>query len=255
MANVDDQAEARFSALSSLFDPITFRHLEGVGIGSGWRCWEVGAGGVSVPAWMAERVGPDGHILASDIDTSRLPGPMAGVEVLVHDVAADEPPAGGFDLIHARLVLTHVPGRDRALRNLFGALRPGGWLVVEDFDTSLITGACLNAVSPDERRANHIRRGFLELLAARGVDLEYGRKLPALLRRQGLTDVAADAYFPMTQPGVRLLEQANTIQVAAHLVAAGHATEHEIAEHLRALSEGMLDVVTPPLVSAWGRKR
>lgn len=254
MANVDAQAEGRFSALSSLFDATTFRHLEAVGIRSGWRCWEVGAGGMSVPAWMAERVGRGGHVVASDIDTSWLTQAVPGVEVRVHDVAADEAPSGGFDLIHARLVLTHVPERAEALRRMFDALRPGGWLVLEDFDTSLITDACLNAASTDERRANHIRHGFLKLLAARGVDLEFGRQLPALLRAAGLTDVSADAYFPMTQPGVRLLEQANTVQVAAHLLAAGHATEHEIADHLRALAAGSIDVVTPPLVSAWGRK-
>jgi hypothetical protein len=32
----------------------------------------------------------------------------ANVSVLAHDVA-EAPPEGGFDLIHARLVLTHVP--------------------------------------------------------------------------------------------------------------------------------------------------
>ena len=44
-----------------------------------------------------------------------------------HDVAADPPPGGPFDLVHARLVLVHVPERDAALDAHGGSpLRPGG---------------------------------------------------------------------------------------------------------------------------------
>ena len=66
------QAEAgvRFDALAALFNPSTFRHIEALGIAEGWRCWEAGAGGASVPAWLAERVGPTGHVVATDIDVS-----------------------------------------------------------------------------------------------------------------------------------------------------------------------------------------
>ncbi|AQW56106.1 methyltransferase [Streptomyces hygroscopicus] len=66
------QAEAgeRFTALSTLFDPSTFRHFGTVGAGEGWRCWEVGAGAPTVPTWPAERPGPTGHVVATDIDTS-----------------------------------------------------------------------------------------------------------------------------------------------------------------------------------------
>lgn len=45
------QAEAgiRFDALSELFDPVTFRHVDQLGIGAGMRCGEIGAGGPSAP--------------------------------------------------------------------------------------------------------------------------------------------------------------------------------------------------------------
>ena len=64
----------------------------------------------------------------------------------------------------------------------------------------------------------------MTLLASRGVDLEYGRQLPRLLREVGLEDVRADAYFPVSHPAARLLEQANTAQVAerADQCRAGH---------------------------------
>ncbi len=254
LANAATQAKDRFASLSALFDPTTFRHLEAVGIAGGWRCWEVGAGGPSVPAWMAGTVGPSGHVVATDIDTGWLGDVGTTFEVRTHDVANDEPPGEGFDLVHARLVLVHVPGRDAGLRNMVRALRPGGWLVLEDFDTALVAVACPEEATPAEQRANKIRLGFLELLTMRGVDAEYGRKLPRLLREAGLEAVDADAYFPVANPAGRLLEQANTAQVAEGFVTTGLATRDEINDHLASLAAGEFDIITPPLISAWGRK-
>ena len=45
--------------------------MERLGLAPGWRCWEVGAGGDSVVQWLAARVGPQGHVLATDIDITR----------------------------------------------------------------------------------------------------------------------------------------------------------------------------------------
>jgi SAM-dependent methyltransferase len=164
------------------------------------------------------------------------------------------PRGEGFDLVHARLVLVHIPGRDEALRRMISALRPGGWLVVQDFDTALVPVSCLEATTFGQQRANRIRHGFRQLLAGRGVDLEYGRKLPRLLRDGGLEAVAADAYFAVAHPASRRLEAANTVQVATALVEVGSATRAEIDQHLAALDRGELDIATPPLVSAWGRR-
>ena len=65
------EAGERFAALAELFDPWTFRHLDDLGLGEGWRCWEVGAGGVSVPRGLAERVG--GWLVIEDGDPALQP--------------------------------------------------------------------------------------------------------------------------------------------------------------------------------------
>src|SRR5687768_16689965 len=93
-------------------------------------------------------------------------------------------------------------------------------------------------------------QGYYHLLAARGVDLEYGRKLPRLLHDGGLEAVAADAYFAVAHPASRLLETANTAQLATALVDGGWATRTEINDHVAALERDELDVATPPLISA-----
>ncbi|MGZ4609090.1 MAG: methyltransferase domain-containing protein [Actinomycetes bacterium] len=249
------QAEAgtRFGALATLFDPTTFRHLEGCGVAEDWRCWEVGAGGPSVPAWLADRVGRRGQVVATDIDVSWMPA-EAPYDVRRHDVGVDAAPGEGFDLVHARLVLVHVRQRTEALRSMVASLRPGGWLVVEDADPALQPLLCIDEHGPEQELANRLRRGFRTLMRQRGVDLAYGRTLPRLLREVGLVDVAADAYFPITSPACAVLEAATIHQVRYRLVAAGLATDEEVDRHLAAVASGRLDLTTAPLVSAWGRR-
>jgi SAM-dependent methyltransferase len=248
------ETEQRFDSLAALFNPVTFRHLEMLGISEGWHCWEVGVGGPSVPRWLAARVAPSGHVLATDIDV-RWAQEIGGdrVEVRRHDVANDDPPAAAFDLVHARLVLIHVPMREQALERMIAALRPGGWLLVEDFDPAMQRFACPDAYGPEQRLANKVRDGFRRLLAERGADLEFARRLPRLLRAAGLVEVQADAYIPLALPAGVELEKANVNQVRDQLIARGHATVGEIEEYLTALEARRLDVATAPLISVWGR--
>ena len=250
--NQQPEAGRRFAALSELFDPVTFRHFETVGVAQGWSCWEVGAGGVSVPLWLASRVGPSGHVVATDIDTAWMTG-RASFEVLRHDVGVDPPP-GEFHLIHARLVLVHVREREAALASMVAALRPGGWLLLEDADPALQPLICPDESGPAQLLANRLRNGFRTLMAGRGANLAFGRTLPRLLRTSGLVNVCADAHFPITSPACTVLERATVEQIRTRLVAGGIATDTEINQHLANVAAGNLDLATAPLISAWGQK-
>jgi SAM-dependent methyltransferase len=257
--NAHAEAGTRFAALSTIFDPPTFRRLDDLGIAPGWRCWEVGAGGPSVPRWLAGRVGEYGRVLATDIDVSwtraaASPPHRRVVEVRRHDVAHDDPPAETFDLVHARLVLVHLADRDRALRSMISVLRPGGVLFLEDADPALQPLASPHERGPRERLANRIRTGFRAMLAERGADLAYGRRLPTLLREAGLAGVAAEAYFPIASPACDVLETATVAHVRDGLVESGHATEEEVERHLANVAAGGMDLATAPMVSAWGRR-
>lgn len=253
--NQQDAAGQRLAALASLFDPSTFRHLTGLGLQPGWRVWEVGAGGPTVPDWLARHT--DGEILATDLDTTWVagPAPRPNLRVLQHDVGLDPPPDGPFDLVHARLVLVHVPRRSEAIAAMVSVLRPGGWLVVEEADPALQPLLCLEESGPAEALANRLKTAFRQLMTDRGVDLAYGRTLPRRLREAGLVDVAADAYFPVSGPACLDLERATTEQIRDRLLAAGLATEGEIEQHLDNLSSGRLaDLTVSPMITAWGRK-
>jgi SAM-dependent methyltransferase len=178
----------------------------------------------------------------------------SGYEVLRHDVGSDPPPAGAFDLVHARLVLVHVPQRDHALATMVSALRPGGWLVVEEADPALQPLACLDETGSAQLLANRLKAGFRQLLAERGVDLAYGRTLPRRLRAAGMVDVSADAYFPITGPACTELERTTIEQVRDRFLASGLATATELDEHLENLAGDDLDIATSPMITACGRK-
>ena len=62
----------RLTALEQALDPGTIHHLEALGVGPGWRCWEVGAGAGSIAAWLCQRVGDEGHVMATDLEMTFL---------------------------------------------------------------------------------------------------------------------------------------------------------------------------------------
>ena len=111
----------RLSHLATLFDRGSIKLITAVGIAPGWHCLEVGAGHGGLARWLAEAVGDDGRVMATDIDTRFLVDMPSNVIVREHDIASDGLPAEHFDLVHARAVLQHVPEREHALQRMIDA--------------------------------------------------------------------------------------------------------------------------------------
>jgi SAM-dependent methyltransferase len=254
--NAAPQAGQRFTSLETLFDPVTFRNLGAAGAGAGLRCLEIGVGGGSVARWLAAQVGPAGHVLATDIDPHWFAvNDLPAIEVRRHDITRDPLPEAAFDLIHARLVLIHIPDRVAVLRRLVVALRPGGRLAIEDFDVTLIPRR-VNTGEPEHEVVNTVTAAFSGLLAARGADHGYGKRLPALLRAAGLTDVHAEGHVAFAtggSPGAALY-LANIQQTRAELLAAGHVTKDEIERCCELLADPSVTLTMPVLIAARGRK-
>jgi SAM-dependent methyltransferase len=169
--------------MEEVFDPYSIANLDRIGVGAGWRCLEVGAGGGSIARAMADRAGGE-NVVATDLST-RLLDPLTelGVTVLRHDVTVDPAP-GEFDLIHARFVLDHLPDRDGALRRMASWLRPGGWLLLE-------VGSTAPELSSRPEVAKAMTAGNAVLAGQLGTHTSWARTMPLPLRAAGLTDCTA----------------------------------------------------------------
>jgi SAM-dependent methyltransferase len=101
----------RLRALEAAFDQPTTRRPADLGVGTGWRCLEIGCGAGGVALWLARRVGVTRRVRATDLDTRFLAGHgRPNLDVRAHDITADALEPGSFDLAHTRNVLAHLPG-------------------------------------------------------------------------------------------------------------------------------------------------
>jgi SAM-dependent methyltransferase len=253
LSNSGREAPTRFAALSELFDNATVHRLKKCGVGRGWRCLEVGAGGGSIANWLSHRVGPKGHVLATDIDPRFLESVTPNLEVRCHDICADALPRETFDLAHARLVLLHLPKREQALTNMISALKPGGWLLVEEYDS--VSMPPDPAVSPGEILLK-TQIAMMRFLEDGGVNRRYGRLLFGRLRGHGLTSVGAEGRVLMchsASPGARML-RANLEQLREALIDGGHITQQQFDEDIARLEDPHFFTPSSTLWSAWGRR-
>ena len=61
-----DAEREQLRLLAAAYNGASQRRLESLGIGRGWHCLEVGAGGGHMARWMAAKVAPDGFVVALD---------------------------------------------------------------------------------------------------------------------------------------------------------------------------------------------
>ena len=246
----------RFSGLEATYDPATIGYLTGVGVSDGWACWEIGAGGGSVASWLARRVGPAGSVLATDIDPRFIPASeLAQLEVVRHDVTADAIPAGRYDLIHARLVLSHLPQRGAVMGRLVQALRPGGWLVIEDFCHAFERGS--EPIGPADAKFRKVHVALGDFVARFNDDQsDFAASLPQQLAGLGLADVGGEGRVVFGRggsPSARVME-AGLRQAGDRMIAAGLVDRPALDEAIAYLAAPTSIISMPTMVSAWGRQ-
>jgi SAM-dependent methyltransferase len=202
----------RLRTNEAIWDPGTFERFDRLGVAPGWSCLEIGAGYGSAAAWLAERVGPGfgvtrsrlaeratpvGRVVAMDLETGRLDWlAERGVEVWRHDLRTDELPRGTFDLIHARMLVQHLPDRKAAVDRMIEALSPGGVLFLEDTDSLPLFRSARS-----EDFLGDIRSAGYGLMRASGHEPRGGHFDLRMLLGSELTDVSAEGRVVMVQGG------------------------------------------------------
>jgi len=245
---------ARLTSLTSLYDPTTRRLCEQLGVAEGWRCLDVGAGTGTVAAYLAQRVGPSGTVVALDTDT-RFLDPIAGGSLQVQraDVTTDPLPAASFDLIHARLLLEHLPTRHDVLVALTRALRPGGWLLVEDLDWATAT-----VIDPPHPVHDRVVQACQTVLRRVGYDPQFARTLPRQLTGLGLDEVGTHATATQVRADrVRGLPQWELLvdQLSPALLAADLVTQTDLDAFHGLWHDGTTVCFAPLMISTWGRSQ
>jgi SAM-dependent methyltransferase len=193
--------------------------LERLGIGPGWKCVDVGAGGGDVAVALAEIVGKTGRVYAVDSDprardvvaaaaaeySQVIAITQAGEDLLLPEVV---------DLAFCRFLLMHVYEPAAVLERMRRAVRPGGFLVAQEPITS----------------AGRIDGTPMSMPDARHPDV--GALLPALVVRAGLSVEDAWAEAP---------------------AGAGPGPVADYLETLTGCDPGDDPVVLPPLVTVVAR--
>jgi SAM-dependent methyltransferase len=180
---------------------------------------------------------------------------QAQLEVARHDVTTDAIPTARYDLIHARLVLNHLSQRRDVLAGLVQALRPGGWLVIEDFCAAFERGS--EPADPIDARYRKVRVALGAFVARVGDNqCDYATTLPHLLDSSGLTDVGGEARVVFGRggsPAVQVIE-AGLRQVGDQMIAAGLVDRPALDDAITFLTTPRSIVALPTMVSAWGRR-
>ena len=243
------QEQRRLDAIAALYDPGTIDVLSKLGVDRGWRCWEAGAGSGTIGLWLAGHVGSAGEVLVTDLDTRFLES-LPDIAVSCHDVCGDPPALGRFDLVHARALLAHVREPSAAIGEMVRALRPGGWLAVEDVVFPP------RVADPPLAMLERVGAALCRLLQAAHADPDYGIKLPVALEQAGLVDVGYEARVPVVRTGTPDVEMiALTLeQLQPRLQADDELSAEDVDDTLRALRTPGGTVLSTIMVSAWGRR-
>ncbi|GAA4828147.1 methyltransferase domain-containing protein [Saccharopolyspora rosea] len=186
-------------SIAAAYDSMTTERLAATGVADGWNCLDVGTGEGTIARWLAERVAPTGKVLTTDIKPQEIDD-HPNMIVQIHDITADPLPEQHFDLIIVRLLLQHFPQRDSIVAKLARALVPGGWLQIEEFDTSYAP-VLLTRTEEDTRLFEKFLNAKTTLMRSRGGDPEWGRKAPAAMHAAGLVEIDPQPHIGQRRAG------------------------------------------------------
>ncbi len=251
-ANAESGPErARLEVLQQLNDDATLRRIDAIGIETGWRCVEIGAGAGSIARALAERAGPQGFVVAADRDPRFLDdfaGP--GREVTTHDIMDGPVSPGGFDFAHCRAVLAHVGDIETAVRHVAQSVRPGGWILCEEPDYG-----SMEACDPQHPHARDLA-AFRSLMTQGGrVDGYAGRNVFGALRAQGLGEVEADSHGAIAIGGtLRAQFRSDSLEIVRSLIlASGAFTQADFDGMLAAFDDPTFAYIDNDWIATRGR--
>ena len=172
------------------------------------------------------------------------------IEVRRVDLREDELPQAEFDLVHSRLVLEHLADRRPILDRLVATLRPGGWIVIEDYDWSCF------GFEDEDPGFSEVAEVIFDFMAKAGFERDYGRRLVADMEAAGLTELRGEGrarLIDSSSPGFDFF-RLSFESLRGAIMDAGLLSAEE-ADAARARFGEDVRLLTPMMMAGIGRRR
>jgi SAM-dependent methyltransferase len=252
---------ARLALLDQVYGLDAERIMTAIGIPRGGRVADIGCGTGNTARWFANKVGPEGQIIAVDVSADQLAVAQRDAEAHglgnIHFVRASaydtSLPRDHFDVVHCRLLLCHLVRPLDALREMAAIARPGGLVICFDLD---VTGLFSVPVTDCYVRLQAL---FASHDRFRGIDGALGLKLPRLFRQVGLVepDIAFIHPVYLRGEGKRIAEY-SFFEASPHVVKAGLITDAELdrlaADLATVAADETVSVAQSRMPVTWARK-
>ena len=143
-----------------------------IGLADGMTVAEVGAGTGWLSVEIARRVGASGRVFSTELSTSRLTqirgaaaeAGLTNVTVVEAGEQSSNLPPGCCDAIFMRRVYHHLSDPASVMADLSRALKPGGQLVIVEFESSGFLGMLTRMGTDRASLANQVTAAGFELV-------------------------------------------------------------------------------------------
>jgi len=251
----DPDEYQRLKKIEDLLDPRSQSFLKKLGLKEGMSFLEAGAGGGGLLPWLSDRVGREGSVLALDLNVRYIKDiQRPNLQILQDDLTRMDLGRERFDFIHERYVLNHIPAYQEVIQKMWAALKPGGWLLLEDADATPVR---LETTDPSRLKAfQAIPQARKILFASKGMDSAFGRLLPDLLRQSGFTQVGEEIFSPLDHGGQGKAEimRLSVLGLWDQYLQTGAATEEDLKTFVEMAADPSQTGAYYSTVSTWGQK-
>jgi SAM-dependent methyltransferase len=155
-----------------------------------------------------------------------------------------------FDFVHVRWLLHHLADPDLVINRTIGALRPGGWLLIEEVD-----------FFPIHSSASQIYVDFMialtrNVVSSSGRDCFWARALPSLLAGTNLREVGGEGDFAIVQGGSPIAEffALTAEQTRERIIQSGDLSAERLDEALECLRCSKFWALGGAGVAVWGQR-
>lgn len=262
IANTQAETE-RLSDQSNYFAALTERLLREAGPRPGAQCLDVGFGSGDVSRFMGDIVGEKGSVTGIEINEAMgrpiyqeldraLPAKFHFVHGEVEHLT--ELPAEGYDFVFARFLLLHMEDPVTTLRRLWRWTKPGGSLLVMDYDFRRM------GAEPEHAAVTDLKRVITGVLQDADLDPELGHKIPVHFDAAGIGSPDAIDVFEARDRIVNLRKLLRaTYDSFLPSALASELTTQEVAERYfeemdQLADNDTTDFILPSVISAWKRK-